>query len=204
MAMLVLGCQTQVIGGGSGGSGGGVDTATSSGDPTTTSTGVMTSGGPYDGGSPLPNDGPAIAMLYSELPNVVYPSGSAVAASGGGDDINPNSLNLFVSNGPQACINPYAYGAGCAAVSYQVSILLPPNLQAVGTYSLNNLAYLSVTEPGGGDTCSGGGGSYWDGTIEITAISATQVTFTLAGTAKIFSFTPQGTADGTFTAPRCF
>lgn len=48
------------------------------------------------------------------------------------------------------------------------------------------------------------GGSYWDGTIEITAIDATHVTFTLAGTSDIFSFTPQGNTDGTYTALRCF
>ncbi len=205
MAMMILGCQTQVIGGGSGG-GGGEDTTTSGGGVySATSSGIMTSGsGVEDGGMPLPNDGPAIALLYSELPAETDPTGSSAVATGGGNTIDPNSLFLFVTNGAQACANPFAYSAGCAAPRYQVAILLPPNLQAVGTYPLNNLATMSVTEPGGNNTCSGGGGSYWDGTIEITAIDATQVAFKLAGTAQVFSFTPQGNTDGTYTAPRCF
>lgn len=197
MAMMILGCQAQVIGGGSGGSGGG------GGNDTTTTGVVMTSGGGSDGGSALPNDGPAIAMLYSELPSFDPQSGSAVC-TGGGNAIDPSSLYLFVSNSAQACANPFAGSGSCATLSYQLSILLPPSLQVLGSHSLNEIGYLSVSEPGGSGTCSGGGGSYWDGTIDITSIDSTHVTFTLAGTAQIFSFTPQGTADGTYTAPRCF
>lgn len=199
--MMILGCQTQVIGGGSGG-GGGNPTTTSSGDvysATSSGSGVVDDAGP-----PPVNDGPAIAMLYSELPVQTDPdeTGSVVASGGGGPGIDPNSLFLFISNGAQACTDPFAYSGGCAAPRYQVSILLPPSLQAVGTYPLDNLATMSVTEPGGGDTCSGGGGSYWDGTITLTAIDATHVTFTLAGTGKLFF--ASGNADGTYTAPRCF
>jgi hypothetical protein len=216
MAMMIFGCNTQVIGGGSGGSGGGNDTttgsgnntttgvysATSSGDFSTTGSVIMSSGSGFeDAGPPPVDDGPAIAMLYSELPTVVDPTGSVVAS--GGPAIDPNSLFLFVSNGAQSCADPYAYSGGCATPRYQISILLPQTLQAVGTYPLDNLATMSVTEPGGGNTCSGGGGSYWDGTITITAINATHVSFTLAGTGKLF-FSGTGNADGAYTAKRCF
>jgi hypothetical protein len=202
LAILALGCQTQVIGGGSGtgGTGGSKDT--------TTSTGIMTSGGDVGGSNgqggstPLPNDGPAIAMLYSQLPG---PSGGLGSSGGvtttGGNAEDPNTLYLFVSNGAQSCVDPYAEAAGCVQ-RYQVVIRLSPSLQAVGTYSLNEIGYMSVTEPGNPGECSGGGGSYWDGTIDVTAIDATHVTFTLAGTAQIFS--SQGNADGTYTAQRCF
>jgi hypothetical protein len=203
MAILALGCQTQVIGGGSGTGGGGgtKDTTTSSGIMTSGDGGVGGSNG--DGGaSPLPDDGPAIAMLYSELPDSSGGLGSSggITATGGNAE-DPNTLFLFVSNGAQSCVDPYAQGAGCVR-RYQVAIRLPPSLQAVGTYSLNELASVSITEPGDPGACSGGGGSYWDGTIDITAIDAAHVTFTLAGTGQIF--TAQGDANGTYTATRCF
>ncbi|NUO48569.1 MAG: hypothetical protein HOV80_06905, partial [Polyangiaceae bacterium] len=52
----------------------------------------------------------------------------------------------------------------------------------------------------GPDDCSGGGGSFCDGTITILSIDAASVTFELAGTASLFD---QGNADGVYTAPRC-
>ncbi len=197
-AILMLGCQTQVIGGGSGGnggSGGGVDTAQSSATgslTTVTSTGTTT---------PVTNGGHAIAMLRSEFP----PSNSgdwSSGVTGGGPSEDPNTLFLFLSNAAQSCGDPLATTGGCSAPIYQVSIGLPVFFQAVGSYSLDQIGFADFSEPGGSGICSGGGGSYWNGTIEITAIDATQVTFTLAWTAPLLL--DNDSANGTYTAKRCF
>lgn len=200
VAILVLGCQTQVVGGnsGSGGSGGG-----STGSNTDT-----TSGGGQGGtvAQPLPvDDGPAIAMLYSQIPPIGGNVNTSVAVTTGGSGIDPNTLVLFVSDAAQSCADPFQSLASCAAAAHhQVTIFLPPNLQAAGTYSLDQLATWSESDAGNGSPgeCSGGGGSYWDGTIEISAIDGTHVDFTLAGTAQFFG--ASGNSDGTFTAKRCF
>jgi hypothetical protein len=199
VSILVLGCQSQVIGGGStstgaGGGGGGVTTGP-----------VEPGTGGAGGGTTTPvDDGPAIAMLQSQIPPVVggFTSGAgAVTSTGSGTGVDPNSLVLFVSNTAQSCGDPYQTAGGCATATHQVIITLAPASQAVGTYLLDQSAYMSESEPGGNGTCSGGGGSYWDGTIQVTAIDATHVDFTLAGTAQIIG--SGGTSDGSYTAKRC-
>lgn len=198
VSILVLGCQSQVIGGstGSGGSGGSVSTGPVDPKPGT---------GGAGGGTTMPvDDGPVIAMLHSQIPPVKGGDTSgagAVTSTGSGAGVDPDSLVLFVSNTAQSCGDPYQTAAGCAVSTHQVIITLAPASQAVGTYSLDQIAYMSESEPGGGGTCSGGGGSYWDGTIQITAIDATHVDFTLAGTTQIIG--GGGTSDGAFTAKRC-
>jgi hypothetical protein len=202
VAMLMLGCTTQVIGGGSGGNGGsgGVDVGMTTGTSFTTGDTGSSSGST----TPPTNDGPAIAMLRSELPAPTPPDGSSgVTTTGGGPADDPNALFLFVANVGQSCGDPFAALSGCSKQEYQVTIVLPTALQAVGTYPLDQLATAGESEPEGGGVCSGGGGSYWDGTIQITAIDATHVDFTLAGTSLLF-LTGGATANGTYAAKRCF
>ncbi|MEP7124967.1 MAG: hypothetical protein ABJE95_28820, partial [Byssovorax sp.] len=171
--VLLLGCQSKVIGGGSGGSGGtgggdvGMTTGTSMPPDTASSTGT---------GAPPSDDGPAIAMLRSELPAPSNVDGSSgITSTSGGPAEDPNSLFVFLSNVSQSCGDPFSATSGCATAKYQVTIVLPPALQAVGTYSLDQLATAGFSAPEGGNVCSGGGGSYWDGTIAITAVDATHV-----------------------------
>jgi hypothetical protein len=196
-AVLMLGCQTQVIGGGSGGSGG-VDVGTTTGTSFTT--------GDTSSGSTMPptTSGPAIAMLRSELPSFSSIDGSSGATgTGGGPDQSPDALFLFVSNATQYCGDPLAAVSTCDQPTYQVRIVLPTALQAVGTYPLDQLATASVAEPGLGDVCAGGGGSYWEGTIQITAIDPSHVEFTLAGTTELF-IGSGATANGAYSAKRCY
>lgn len=202
-AMLMLGCTTQVIGGGGTGSGGsgGVDVGMTTGTSITTTSTTVSSTGTT---TPTTNDGPAIAMLRSELPVPTPPDGSSgVTTTGGGPDQDPKALFLFVSNVGQSCGDPFAALSGCAQPEFQVTIVLPTALQAVGTYPLDQIATAGESEPEGGNVCSGGGGSYWDGTIQITAIDATHVEFTLAGTSELFISSGQ-TANGSYSAKRCF
>ena len=196
VAVLLLGCQTKVIGGG-GGNGGndGMTTGTSSSTGDT----VSSSGT----GAPPTDDGPAIAMLRSELPATTTQDGSAAVTTTGGGGEDPKALFLFISNTAQSCGDPFGAVSGCAKPQYQVAITLSTALQAVGTYSLDQLATAGVAEPEGGGICSGGGGSYFDGTIAITAIDATHVDFTLAGTADLLNAAGSN-ANGSYTAKRCF
>ena len=196
VAILILGCQTQVIGGGSGG-------GTSSGTKNDT-----TSGGGQGGTTvhPTPHDdGPAIAMLSSQITPAGGTGTTVGSTSTGGSGVDANTLVLFVSDAAQSCADPFQGLFSCATPRYQVTIGLPPNLQAVGTYSLNQLASMGESDPGDGsggpNSCSGGGGSYWDGTITISAIDGTHVDFTLAGTGQLIGV--GGNADGTYTALRC-
>lgn len=148
------------------------------------------------------DDGNAIAMKYIQTPG--NNGDTTVSCTGvGGPFVDPDTLMLFVSNLGQSCTDPYHYQEGCIDSRYQVAIQLPLNLQAVGIYPLGGMANVSLSvgqnSPG---TCVGGGGSYWDGKINITAIDPTSVSFTLTGTADIGL--GLGNADGTYTAPRCF
>ena len=154
-----------------------------------------------DGPTPNPNDGPAIAMKFSETPG--NNGNSSVSCTGGGSFTDPDTLMLFVSNLGQSCVDPFHFEKACIAPRYQIAIQVPLNLQTIGSFPLQDLATVSLSgmanAPG---SCSGGGGSYWDGTINVTAIDASSVTFTLSGTAETaFGL---GNADGTYTAPRCF
>ncbi|MEP7121466.1 MAG: hypothetical protein ABJE95_11170 [Byssovorax sp.] len=181
MAVLILGCQTQVSGGSSGVGGAGATTTTSTGDATT--------------GGIEPKGSVNLAMLYSESPNKNDP-GWAAATSSGGKPFDPDSLVVFLNSLTLVCTNPYAFGEACDTESL-VTILLPPALQAVGTYSLSQLAAVGISSE-----CGRQFSSYWDGTIEITAISATSVTFKLAGTSTPIVAGQSG--DGTYTVERCF
>ena len=172
-------------------------------------------GGGFDGTYVVPicagttpkNDGTAIAMKYGETPgfnatSAAVGSGNG-SCTGGGNFIDAEALMLFVSNLGQSCADPYHTSQGCIDSRYQVALQIPVGQQATGTYPLQGIGTVTLASPqnnpGG---CSGGGGSYWDGTISITAIDATSVTFDLQGTAAIGS--GFGNADGHYTAPRCF
>lgn len=150
---------------------------------------------------PTQDDGEAIAMKFSETPG--NDGNSTASCTGGGTFTDPDTLMLFVSNLGQSCVDPFHSDQECITARYQVAIQIPVNLQTVGSFPLENLATVSLSgaanAPG---SCAGGGGTYWDGTIDITAIDASNVTFTLSGTADTaFGL---GNADGTYTAPRCF
>ena len=156
------------------------------------------------------NNGTAIAMNYDETPgnsgsSAGVGSGNAVCTGGGGGGtfIDPDTLMLFVSNLGQSCTDPYHTSQGCIESRYQIEIQIPVNQQATGIVQLQGITSLTLSGSlNGPASCFGGGGTYWDGTLAITAINATSVTFTLAGTADIgLGF---GNADGTYTAPRCF
>jgi hypothetical protein len=111
------------------------------------------------------------------------------------------TLTLAATNLPTSCASPAVPAGGCAIERDWATIDLPPAMQAVGTYPLTNVATFSTSGPDAYGNCAQGAGSYWNGTIQIVSIDASQVVFTLAGTDQ--HFIAAGTADGTYVAPRC-
>ena len=180
-------CGADVVGGGDGGSGG-------MGTTSTASTGGNGGGGVAGGNPGGPN---AIAMLYSELSSGPNPTGTSTATGGGPD---PSTLYIAISNTPEVCADPYA--AEPCGDHYRVSFGIPVALQKVGVIALNDpsiIAYASVTGTlDASGQCSGGGGSFWDGTLEITAIDGNHVAGILSNTST-FDFN----ANGPFDAARC-
>jgi len=162
--------------------------------------------------SDLPNDscmdptcedpgggGPAIALRYAEFPPIGGGGGSSTSSSsGGGGGTDPDTLFLIFGSGAKLCTDPYAMPCG----EWGVSIGIPPAYQKPGTYSLGPGTLLSSAHTRGpdegGGNCSFGGGSFFDGTIEIESIDANQVVFNLAGTSTLLV-----TADGHYAATRC-
>lgn len=220
---LLAGCGSKVASGGSGaGGGGGGDEAsgTTTGDPGAggsagETTGVPGTGGsspgtggatpgtggstPGTGGSTPGQASEAIAMLFSEIPFDDDPTGTgSTSSSGSGPGIDPNTIVVWIADTPVACNDPFA-NQGCGS-HWKVSFDIPPAMQKPGTYSLEELdGFASVTGPAEEDgECAGGGGSFWDGVVEITSIDDEQIEGKLSGT-SVFEFD----ANGPFTALRC-
>lgn len=191
-------CGAQVIdGGSSGGNGGNATTASSSG-----SGGGGGSGGNGNGGGGTAGGSPggsnAIAMLYGELQSS-NPSGTTVASSSGGGP-DANMLYIAISNTPENCNDPFE--AEPCGDNYRVAIGIPVDLQKVGIIPLNDPTIISnFSWSGAADAtgqCAGGGGSFFDGELEITAIDGGHVAGILTNTST-FDFD----ANGAFDAPRC-
>ncbi|MCX4242693.1 hypothetical protein [Paraliomyxa miuraensis] len=102
--------------------------------------------------------------------------------TGTGPDIAPDALVVQISTGSDDCIDPGA-ALECGA-QWQISMLIPPELQVPGTYLLFEelSGFVSMTgelEPGG--FCSGGAGTL-EGTATLLVVSEVEVQGFLSGT----------------------
>jgi len=197
----LVACGSTVVGGGSGGSGANTTTTVASSGSGSGMGGQGGSAGSGGSGTAGGNPGSsnAISMLYSELQSPNPAGGTTVAStSGGGPD--PNTLYIAISDTLQSCSDPYA--AGPCGNHYKVMLGIPVALQQVGIINLNdpsiisNFSWAGVEDQPG--QCPGGGGSFWDGELEITDIDQTHVAGVLTNTST-FDFD----ANGPFDAPRC-
>lgn len=131
------------------------------------------------------------------------PAGSSVSASTGGGPA-PDDLLLVVTSESGAKIltcNNSPFGDTCPQASWSVYVNLPLPLQKPGTYSMQDLgATFSETQAAYDDgTCAGGGGSFFDGTLQVVSIEDSQVVVTLDGVSSL-----QGSAvAGTYAMPIC-
>lgn len=140
-------------------------------------------------------DGQYYASYCGDAPPVPSVITSAVATPSA-----DGAIDLAVSSLPNTCADP-SPGGDCSAAVQNVSIHLPASMQAPGVYALDGIATFSVSAPGQLGECSGGGGSYWGGSIEVLAIDGAEVSFILSGTDD-FLF-PSGNANGSYVAPLC-
>lgn len=156
-----------------------------------------TGGGGVGGGAASYN---ALALYRSQVPDVSG-GGENSTSTGGGTDLDPNDLFVIISNHGLTCVDPYgSYACG----NWRVAIVIPPALQVPGVLDLHspellNYSGFSVSGPDDGSgNCYGGGGSFYDGTVEIVSLDATQVVVRFEGTD-----TSEFDVDGVHTAIRC-
>ena len=203
LALSVAACTQNVdpVGGGTGGSGGdgGQSTTSSAGGNGTGNAGG--DGGTGQGGNGTGNaptyDHTGIAMLQSELPQGGTGGGGTSSSQSGGPEPDPNLLHVDISDIAISCTDPY--GLECGG-HFKVSFALPVELQHAGVYDMQVVdGFFLVTDDQDPVDCGGGGGSFWDGQVEITSIDDQQVVGSFIGT-DTFDFD----VNGTFVAVRCF
>jgi hypothetical protein len=190
-SILLAACGTVVSGGGG------------SGDPSLNSS---------TGDSPDDQVRPAVAytraqndILWDEYWASQGSSSGSTSGSSGGANLDPNDLFLRVSDLGVACTSPTT-DLSCGG-HYQLTVVLPPALQKVGVYDLEDqqlIAYSYMSETGDLNSadpndCPGGGGSLGPGSLEIVSIDDNEVHFKVSMAPSIWSSDPSGD----YTAPRC-
>ena len=143
---------------------------------------------------------------------LVVPTLDAEAPCHNNPQLNPPGAVFFlVSNAPITCADdlPVAFdGSPCASAPFvwEACVAVAPSALAVGSIDLTSAGVNAEEEDTGGEcasTCcststilSGGG------TLDITAVDASQVSFTFSDADATLA---DGTVDlnGTYTAPRC-
>jgi hypothetical protein len=146
----------------------------------------------------------ALGVPYVLLASNPSPVGGT-SGSGGTGSIDPKTLYVKIGNFPPSCAGGDPAPTCTSTLTWQVSIGIPPALQVPGVLQLADKSLISfVSESGisGGSpgTCSGGGGTFWEGTLEIVSIDAGTIVVTLSGTSANGS---DFVADGTYVAPIC-
>lgn len=128
----------------------------------------------------------AIAYRNDAIPPVgPTPSGSSVGTtSGGGPDVDDLLLVITSPNGAKtlAC-STSPFQTNCTKDNWSIFVRLPSAYQKPGTYPLAELnANFSETIAGPSpETCGGGGGSFFEGSLEVVAIDADTLDVKLVG-----------------------
>lgn len=193
-SLLAVGCDANPIGGGSGGGGAG-------GGETVASSGAVGQGGhPAEGGGAPVDAHPSIALYGDQIPPVDPGDSTSVGVGGSGPGHDPDRLVLFVSRDQVACASPFGVPDECPEVETTKAIIsLPSEYQVPGTYDLDDpliISSFSMTGANEDGSCYGGGGSFFDGTIQIVSIDEDRVRLVLDGTSP-------GALDGQHTAFFC-
>jgi hypothetical protein len=143
-----------------------------SGEPGTSDTGEATS---ETGEVPPPSGEPyAFAMRYGDLPEL-EPGNSDSGGSDGEPFQDDDALVVTIATAAQTCDDPHA-ALPCGG-NFSIGFILPPDIQAPGTYALWEEAFGTSTyaaPPYPEGDCAWGGGSL-SGFVEIETIDAQHV-----------------------------
>jgi hypothetical protein len=174
-----------------------VTTAGSGGASGTTGGSGGAAGSGAGGSSGVSGPATAIVIRYGDIhfPN---PGSGVTSATTGGTAIDPDMPYLIIGNGGPTCGDPMG---DLACGQWRVVIGIPRALFQPGVLSLGDSRLISSesvrgADRGGGD-CSGGGGSFIDGTVEIVDMGPT-IHVRLANTFKL-----DFDADGAYAAANC-
>lgn len=110
----------------------------------------------------------AYAIRYGDLPPIDVDTDTGGSGGSGGDEIDPDTLILTITTGPDDCDDPWA-ALQCG--QWNVSVNLPPGTEA-GAHELAELDATQIAtgpDEGSGD-CWWGGGSL-EGTIELDSVT---------------------------------
>jgi hypothetical protein len=181
-----------------GSQGSGVTTGTPMTSAVTTGPGTTGSGSTTTGGGPtIPRGTPsALVIRYGDLPDPsIPPTGGSSATTGGGPAIDPNTPFVVIGSNSPTCLNPWGQ---LVCATWRVMIGIPNDLFKPGVLSLSDTRIMSSAssqgiDRGAGD-CSGGGGSYSQGSIEILSVDASTAKVRLSDTFK-FDFDADGDYD---------
>lgn len=159
--------------------------------------------------APVPDRRYAVAMTRAQIDalraSLPTDTGSVSSTGGGLPDLNADDLFLRVSDTSNTCSDPNVELA-CGG-HWSLTIVLPPEYQAVGVYDLANgpiSYYSSMTETGepnsaDPDDCGWGGGSIGEGIVQIFRIDADEIEFVVDLQSSIWNTDPSGG----YTAERC-
>lgn len=181
VALAPAGCTRSVVGGGEGGG----DAESGSGDAAPTVPASGPSGG-SGGGSP--------ALTF-------YGTGLETAGMGLPCDEPcppPDMLFLAIDSRGHSCAAP-GDAAGTDSPGWFLIVGIPPAAQAVGEHVVDETFLVGGTliESGPGAIAVSSGGAGSRGTVEIVALDATEVRFTLRGMSTMVD------VDGDYVAPHC-
>ena len=138
-----------------------------------------------DTAPPVTPPAPAIAILGANLP-----------AADGGATPDPTALYVFLGSAPETCQDPLS-DIDCTNTSRLV-FSLPASLQQPGTISLSDPAIAATGTVSGSPQsppCAATTASFTQGTLEISSIDATAISFTVYQ-----SFIPGASVTGGFDA----
>jgi hypothetical protein len=147
----------------------------------------------------------SMAYLKSQIPPDMTSgsSGSSTSSTSGGE-IDPSTMYISLSSQAMECKDPNA-GLECGP-NWEVSIMIPPELQTPGVYHVgleDVLGFAAETGPDEGNNECGFGGGTWEATLEIVAIDDSMVEARLCDVDEWFWSWTEPNLNGTFYAERC-
>jgi hypothetical protein len=145
-----------------------------------------------DAAPPPPPPGAAVVLRGAQLPAGLPPSATI------GATVDPTALYVFLGTGTQTCSDPLS-PLGCGPA--RLMLRIPAALQHPGTLDLSDpqLAASAQISADGTASCTASSGSVTMGTLTITSIDASGISFSL-----LRSLTgPSFDADGLYQATIC-